>query len=217
MTRILVGKNILDSENLPERVNEFPRVEIDIGAGDGRFAYKLAQKNPNVFYIAIDPVAENMCEYSAKANLKPSRGGLSNVIYVVASAENLPSSLYSLADKLYITLPWGSLLEGIVKADSLIFQNLSLVCKKDAEFEFCFTYDTLHEASEINKRDLPDLSLHYIKTELSKKYKTNGFSIKDAVDLTQIDLRKYQTTWAKRLGYGRTRKIYSIKGTIDSN
>jgi len=33
-------------------------VIIDIGTGDGRFVYQSARRNPNKFYIGIDPVRD---------------------------------------------------------------------------------------------------------------------------------------------------------------
>ena len=60
-------------------------VTLDLGAGDGAFAYRLAQAHPDRFVIAMDPVRENLREYSARAAKKAERGGLANVLYAVAS------------------------------------------------------------------------------------------------------------------------------------
>ncbi len=43
-------------------------------------------------------------------------------LYVVAAAEELPQELYHKADKIYVNLPWGSLLEGVVKGNPYIKQ-----------------------------------------------------------------------------------------------
>jgi 16S rRNA (adenine(1408)-N(1))-methyltransferase len=216
MFRALSGKKIRIEDDLTKYLENFKRVEMDIGTGDGRFVYFQAKKNKDVFYIGIDTVAENMCEYASKAAQKASKGGVSNVLYIVASAEDMPRDLTHVADKIHITLPWGSLLEGVIKGDPLILSNLSNLAKPKAEFEFLFTYNVFHEAAEILKRELPTLTLDYINDDLTKKYYALGFSIEKVSLLSEKELRIYQTTWAKRLGFGRMREVFVIKGTIDS-
>ena len=62
-------------------------------------------KKPRHFYVGIDPVSENMAEYASKSIKKPSKGGISNALYVVAAAEEMPRELYNKADKIYVNLP----------------------------------------------------------------------------------------------------------------
>ena len=88
-------------------------VTIDVGAGDGRFAYRYAEAHPERFVVGMDAVAENMAELSAKAARKPGRGGLANVLYVVASIE-------CVADEIFVTLPWGSLMRGLIVGDDVL-------------------------------------------------------------------------------------------------
>jgi len=219
MLRILKGKNITHEDSINNYINGFKRIEVDLGTGDGRFVYTLAKQNPDVFYIGIDPVAENMAEHALKINKKLHTGfRLTNVMYLVAAAEDLPQEISGVANKIYVTLPWGSLLEGIVKADPLILGSLLRIAKKPlAEFEFCFTYDVLYESAEIANRDLPILAFDYVKNELAKAYEKFGFLITRSEVLCGHMLRTYPTKWAKKLGYGRDREIFMIKGTIDSN
>lgn len=39
---------------------------MDIGTGDGRFVYQMCQKNPEKFYIGIDPAQEPLQKISEK-------------------------------------------------------------------------------------------------------------------------------------------------------
>lgn len=215
MLRILDGKKIRSADSLEKLTENFECVEVDIGTGDGRFVYNQARKNSDIFYIGIDPVAENMFEYAAKSAQKPARGGVSNVLYIVAAVEDIPEELSNIADKIYVTLPWGSLLEGIIKGNQHILENLADIAKCQAEFEFCFTYDVLHEANEISKRELPIITMDYIDGSLAKSYAACGFNLVKVNMLTEKELRLYPTTWAKKLGFGRTREVFVVKGTID--
>jgi len=216
MFKILNGKKVITVNAFEESFSCFKRVEIDIGTGDGRFIYTQAKKNPEIFYIGIDTVAENMLEYASKSAQKLTKGGVRNVAYVIAAVENLPEELSNLANKIYITLPWGSLLEGIVKGDSGILENVANIAKQQAEFEFLITYDVFHEATEIVKRELPIITPDYIKDGLAERFSACGLILEEVHTLSEKDLRAYPTTWAKKLGFGRTREVFVLKGTIDS-
>ena len=85
---------------------------VDVGTGDGRFAYHLASADPQRFVIGIDALAENMGERAATAARKPAKGGRPNLLFVHAAIEALPAELERVADEVYVQLPWGALLEG---------------------------------------------------------------------------------------------------------
>ena len=55
-----------------------------------------------------------MREISSKAAKKPDRGGAPNALFVVASVEHSPDELRGVADEVFVTLPWGSLMRGII-------------------------------------------------------------------------------------------------------
>ena len=65
------------------------RTLVDVGTGDGRYAYALASAHPDWFVIGIDALEEPMGEVAHKASRKPARGGRANVVYVRAAAEAL--------------------------------------------------------------------------------------------------------------------------------
>ena len=110
---ILKGTKTVDlsKDELTEIIGQFDRVHIDLGTGDGRHIYKLAINDQNTFYIGIDPVKENLFDISKKIIKKPSKGGLSNVVFVIAAAESLPFELKNIADSISILFPWGTLLD----------------------------------------------------------------------------------------------------------
>ncbi|MDQ2086443.1 16S rRNA (adenine(1408)-N(1))-methyltransferase NpmA [Herbivorax sp. ANBcel31] len=213
--RILKGKTILEDFNFDKIINNYDSVIVDIGTGNGRFTYKNAKSNPNNFYIGIDPVAENMTEFSSKSIKKPAKGGITNALYVIAAAEDLPCQLDNKADNIYINLPWGSLLEGVVKGNSVILNNVVKIAKPPkADVEIWFTYNNLHEAGEMSRRELPNLSVEYIKSNLIPIYQSCGIDIVETDIVTNEDLKKFDTQWSKRLGFGRARDVFRIKAVI---
>lgn len=213
--RILKGKTIIETSTPDNIIEKFDSVIVDIGTGNGRFVYKNARNNPKDFYIGIDPVAENMMEFSTKTIKKPSKGGIANAIYIIAAAEKLPQKLHNIADKIYVNLPWGSLLEGVVKGSAVILNNIVNIAKPPkSHVEIWFTYNNLHEAGEMSRRELPPLSVEYIKDTLSPIYKSCGIDIIEIDVVNNDDLKKFDTQWSKRLGFGRARDVFRIRAII---
>lgn len=212
--KALNGKKIIDVD-IMDIVSGYSTVVIDIGTGDGRFVYKKAKECPEAFFIGIDPAAENMVEFSSKVIKKPSKGGLSNVLYAVSSVEGMPDDMKDIAAQIYVNLPWGSLLEGIIKGNEDVLNNIVKTAKPpEANLDFCFTYNDLYEVGEMNRRDLPELSHEYINTVMKPLYESKGIIFKSADTISNETLREYGTQWAKRLGFGRTREVYRVSAII---
>lgn len=185
---ILKGTKTVDlsKDELTEIIGQFDRVHIDLGTGDGRNIYKLAINDQNTFYIGIDPVKENLFDISKKIIKKPSKGGLSNVVFVIAAAESLPFELKNIADSISILFPWGTLLEYVIKPNRDILSNVADLAKKEAHFEFVTTYSDSYEEAEIKKRGLPLLSKAYFLSEQYKAELSNsGFRIDDVIVVVQ--------------------------------
>ncbi|MFY9555380.1 MAG: methyltransferase domain-containing protein, partial [Blastocatellia bacterium] len=83
-------------------------IVIDIGTGDGLFVYQCARENPNKFFIGIDANPRPLEKVSEKIHRKPAKGGLTNVLFLQAGVEDLPSELDEVADEVHIHFPWGS-------------------------------------------------------------------------------------------------------------
>lgn len=57
-------------------------VIIDIGTGDGRFVYHSVRRNPNKFYIGIDPNTRPLEKISEKIHRKTAKGGAPNALFI---------------------------------------------------------------------------------------------------------------------------------------
>ncbi|MDD2370789.1 MAG: methyltransferase domain-containing protein [Firmicutes bacterium] len=206
MLRILINKKIEELDNINDLLEQYKYINIDLGTGNGKFVYDLAKKNPNTFYIGIDPTASNLFEYSKKAQ----KYKIKNIIYIISSIENLNDDLNNLADIVYINFPWGSLLEGIVKDMPEILNKISLLGKSGAEFNFTFAYSSLHEPAEIEKRQLPILSTDYLLSDLTEIYKKANLKIVSCIDLTPPEINVFGTLWSKKLFLGKSRDVFRI-------
>ncbi|WIV11840.1 hypothetical protein [Proteiniborus sp. MB09-C3] len=211
--KILVGNQIIEINKYEFKniVKQYNSVAIDIGTGDGQFIYKRAKSNAGELYIGVDSSIDNMRKYSIKTTKKPSKGGLNNILFVVGNVDDLPNEMTATADKITINLPWGSLRDGLVKGEEIVLSNIKKISKVKAEIDICVTYSTKYEKREIHERELPILSIDFIKTHLKKQYMAYGINIEDAYIWDNNMLKSLDTKWAKKLAYGKEREIFYLK------
>ncbi|MGZ9275564.1 MAG: class I SAM-dependent methyltransferase [Candidatus Limnocylindrales bacterium] len=100
------------------------RVIVDLGTGDGRAVLRRAAAEPSALVIGIDAVASAMREASQRA----ARRGPANALFVAEGVERLPAGpLTSSADLVTVTLPWGSLLRGVLGRDQAALAGVASV------------------------------------------------------------------------------------------
>src|SRR6185295_10593129 len=108
-------------------------VIIDIGTGDGRFVYQSARRNPNKFYIGIDPNTRPLEKISEKIHRK--KGGAPNALFIQSAVEDLPAELDGVANEVHVHFPWGSLLRAVASGDIEVMRNLRRICAADGLLE----------------------------------------------------------------------------------
>ncbi len=192
----------ISKNDLTTLVDRFSFVVIDIGTGDGRFVYKMAKKNSGVLFIGVDPSEKQLEVYSKEAN----KNRLENVLFVVGSVEMLPEELFNTANKIFINLPWGSLLEKIAKPTAEIAKSIKNLLKANGTIDIIFGYLDEAEPSETLRLSLPPITKEYIKQEIAPI-----FHMKCQVsELTKEELKDLETTWAKKLSFGKDRPIFKL-------
>lgn len=204
MITVVRGKQLdtLDAAQIGAMTAPFAGcVTVDLGAGDGAFAYRYATTNPHRLVIAIDPVRENMREFSARGARKPARGGLANVLYAVASVEHVPPELHAIADEILITLPWGSLMRGIMLADDTVLAGIASLARPGASLRIVLNTRIFDDPVPLDVRDLPDLTPDYVRATLAPAYAAHAIDITDTRWMDADEVAALATTWAKRLSH----------------
>ncbi|MDQ7829393.1 MAG: class I SAM-dependent methyltransferase [Armatimonadota bacterium] len=102
----------------------YQRVVVDLGAGDGRAAYRLARTHPTWAALAVDPDVRALREVSWRAARPVPRGGAPNACFIRAALEMLPAGLDALADEIRIAYPWGSLLRTVLGQDAMELRRM---------------------------------------------------------------------------------------------
>ena len=178
--RMLQGTKQIDAPGDWRDLIAGRRVVIDVGAGDGRWAYDEARRHPEALYIALDPDADTLADYAYRAGRKPSRGGTDNALFVVASVEDLPPELTGIASLVRVNFPWGSLLRGLVLPEAHVLEALAGLGASDARFEFVISYDPEHDIAGLAGETLPPLSEGRIDEVLAPPYADAGLEIEAA-------------------------------------
>lgn len=167
-------------------------VIIDIGTGDGRFVYQSAHRNPNKFYIGIDPNTRPLEKISEKIHRKPNKGGAPNVLFIQSAVEDLPEELNGVANEVHVHFPWGSLLRAVATGDIEVMRNLRRVCVDGALLEVVIGIDPVRDKTEIERLGI---KLEFIDDVLIENYRVAGFEIVEQGTSSQ----SVETSWAKRL------------------
>lgn len=214
MLRRLLGKKTIELESFSVDHEAFDRVVYDLGTGNGKFAYELALREPRTLVIGIDPVMENLGEYAKKSQKSIAKRDHPNLLFLIDSVESIDSRLAGTADEIYVNFPWGSLLEGIAKGEAQILNRISELGRQGALLHIAFSYSSIHEAAEVTRRELPQLTDVYFNEVLDHRYKLAGISIDQHGHLDDEDLHSIGTFWAKALYRGKRREIHSLECTI---
>jgi 16S rRNA (adenine(1408)-N(1))-methyltransferase len=194
-----------NSEGLSNNTGE--GVVIDIGTGDGRFVSAAARKNPRKFFIGIDANVKPLKKPSTKAMRKPAKGGLPNAMFIQAAVEELPNELNAAADEIHIHFPWGSLLKAVACGDTKVIGSLRRIAGVDCLLEIVIGIDPVRDRTEILRLGIPEITRDYVRQVLRKKYLDAGFELVDHRQLDVAEWSQIDTSWAKRLGVNKQRKV----------
>ncbi len=176
----------INFNGLTERLADYNHIIFDLGTGDGRFVRCMAEEYPDSFFIGIDACRENL-----RAN---SLRKLPNALFVIARAQALPQELNGLASHININFPWGSLLESLLNNDACLVNGLLSITRPCASMDIHLNAEALATAGWM--LELSADQIEHILNEVG--WRTKSISYSDA-----HVLRHFQTTWAKRLAFGR--------------
>ncbi len=188
-----------------EAAAKFREVGIDVGTGDGRWAYRMARAHPDRFCLGIDANAAGMRDVSFRAGRKPSRGGVSNVWFIRAAVETLPAGLEHLADHITIFYPWRRLLDSILKPDPTVIRPIGLLGKLGAKILIYINESALRPGTRL----ADPVECSTLLTRLRPPYAEAG------IVLTSCRIASGPgTTWGDRVGQGRPAPSVVLTGVV---
>ena len=176
----------LDLTELTTRLTNHQRLMLDLGTGDGKFAFHYARAFPSHFVIGVDACRENLREHS--------RAKLPNLLFVIASAQDLPRELDGLVSHITINFAWGSLLESLLGGDPCLFLGLESLARPSANLDIRLNGGALAEAG---------WALEAGAWQIRENLVRAGWGAGKPLRMDSSALRKFPSTWAKRLAFGR--------------
>jgi len=185
----------LDWKEWKDRLTKHDRIVLDLGTGDGRYARTLAQGHPRWFVIGVDSCRENLREHS--------RAKLGNLLFVIASAQELPHELTGLASHVTINFPWGSLLESLLAGDPKLMCGLNSISRAKASLDLRLNSGALAEAGKTLEAGTDRIHFNLLQA---------GWQIEHPVMVDAGALKRFPSTWAKRLAFGRDPRAMMLSG-----
>jgi 16S rRNA (adenine(1408)-N(1))-methyltransferase len=185
----------LDFNGFKERLANYNRIILDLGTGDGRYARYLADKNPDRFIIGVDACRENLREHS--------QAKLQNMLFVIASAQDLPKELNGLVSHITINFPWGSLLEGLLTGDPMLMRGLESISRASTSVDLRLNGGALAEVGTTLEAGAEAIYNNLLRA---------GWQVETPVMMATSALRSFPSTWAKRLAFGRDPRAVEMSG-----
>jgi 16S rRNA (adenine(1408)-N(1))-methyltransferase len=209
---VVRGKQVISMDGTALRLQAMAaaRVVLDLGAGDGRWIYRLARSRPDWLCVAVDANAAGLREASRRAGRQASRGGAPNAWFLRASAEALPITLGALADEIYIHLPWGSLLRGLLEPRPALLAGIARLGKPGAVLAIRINRSALDDFLDSPRLDRRSGGHELNVGALAGPYAEAGIALK-TVSLQPGDA---VTTWGRRLGRGDLPEAWALIGRV---
>jgi 16S rRNA (adenine(1408)-N(1))-methyltransferase len=206
LTRV-VGKSrtaAMPATELDALRDAYASCVVDVGTGDARFAYHLASERADWLVIGLDALDEPMGEIAYKASRKPPRGGRPNLVLLRAPVEALPAELAHIADEVDVMLPWGALLEGIVRASPEVVAGIAALGRPGARVQVVLNGEIWLDSTPARYEDLPVPTPQYVADAIEPEFRRAGIDLAPARYMNAEEAKGLPTTWARRLGHGRT-------------
>jgi 16S rRNA (adenine(1408)-N(1))-methyltransferase len=173
----------------------FSERHVDLGTGDGKFALHLARKRPEVGVIALDACLDHLCA--------PRKRWPDNVRFVAEDALAWPAEHVPPATTVSINFPYGSLLWGLVEGDEALLSRLERLLAPGGRLEVRVNASALESTGfdpETGREGL-----------VRSVRRIPGMRVSSS-RLAQDDLRRFPSSWAKRLGYGKPPEAFEVRG-----
>lgn len=217
MLEQIIGKKShpLAAAALQAAAARFKQVHIDLGTGDGKFAYRRARENPENFYIGIDADRNSLADCSAKAAKKPTRGGCENAMFLCMNLLQPSDELAGVADHLHINFPWGSLMEAVAFPDELAMKRMATFAKPQARFDYYLNLYVFANEEQRERMGLPLMDESYVTSTLIPKMADAGWQVEEHVFLEPEALKDHPSSWAGRLIRRSGRATLYMKGTVN--
>ena len=213
LERILGKKQeMLTADELTAWCDGFEQCHLDLGTGDGLFAWRLARDNPHMLVLGLDADRDSLREGSARAAKKPARGGAPNALFFCADALNLPDAFKGVATSLSINYPWGSLLKAVVDTQVDILQHMAICARSGASVTLTINLFVFDDEEQRQNLQLPTMNEEYLHQSLMPAWEKAGVVFEQVNFFAAGEDAGVSSTWGGRLTRNSKRPTLQLAG-----
>ena len=170
-------------------------VTVDLGAGDGAWAYRYAQAQPERSSSRSIRCARTCASIRRAADASRSAAAWRTCSTSSASVEHVPEELRAIGDEIYVTLPWGSLMRGLMLGDDVVLNGVASLAPVGALVRIVLNTRIFDDPVPIEARDLPEPTPEYVRETLAPAVRTHaGFASRRCASWTRTRWRR----WGRR-------------------
>lgn len=125
---------------------------------------------------------------------------------LVASAHALPAELSGTADEVRVQFPWGSLLDAVLAADEPTVRGIVELLRPGADLAILLSVTERDRVDGLPRLD--DGSVERVATGLAR---SGGLLVVERRAVSAGEIAGTHSTWAKRLGAGRSRPAWVVR------
>jgi 16S rRNA (adenine(1408)-N(1))-methyltransferase len=175
---------------------------VDVGTGDGRAVVREAVRSPDALVIGVDASHPALIATSRRAARTAARGGVANALFVLAAAESPPCELLGVADLVTVTLPWGSLLRGVLGLDPAVVEGLAALVAPGGSLRALFSVEERDRAA-VSQPVGQDL-----EARVRGAFAAAGMRLLEFREAPRSEIEASRSSWAARLRAGRERAAW---------
>ncbi len=171
---------------------------LDLGCGDGLFAYRLARSRPDWFFVGLDPAREPMRRTAWRAGRPVRKGGVPNLLLAVGGLPDPPRELVGLAARVTILFPWASLLRGLLGASAEALRGLASLLQARARVDFLLNESIYQDTGLLDRLGLPVLDESHLRRVIQPGLEAVGLQLLMVRSVANRE-PPFATSWGKRL------------------
>jgi 16S rRNA (adenine(1408)-N(1))-methyltransferase len=201
------------AEQLPAALDSFERVAVDVGCGDGKYALRLAQRNPDRLVVGVDPEITRLERTLTTARKRR----LSNLLFLGWSMDAPLPVLGHAVDEIHVVMPWGSLLDGVLGGNDTVLSHVLDLGRPGATYEAIVNCRPWDAPSSIDAK----LSSTPVPTEetlakLVEVYGQHGWGLDEPRWLDDGEARAVGSSWVSRVVSARRAMLLRLSAVKDA-
>jgi 16S rRNA (adenine(1408)-N(1))-methyltransferase len=192
-------------------LEDYHDIHIDLGTGDGLFAWRLAKEFPQKAVIGIDAAKDSLKEASSRAVKKPSRGGTPNAIFLCDNVLEMDNTFEGLADCVSVNFPWGSLLQAVIIPFPEFVSKMASLLKMGGELHQHINMHVFNDDEQRKNLGLPLVDDVYLQEKLIPIYADVGLELIEYFFIPAGEKTEVASTWGGRLTRNSSRPTLVFK------